>query len=347
MRGRLLPLVEGPPGRSQQGERISARRGPGRPTSPSIASWAVRAAIRRASACGEPRRATTASSVSSPGRVAAASISAMPMGEQVGLAPQFASARPPVGQLVGCGPPRPERRARTRSVSMPAKRSSAPRCSAGRVSRTWSDWPWTATSRSASSPSTPTGVAAPPTYARERPAELTVRRSTSPVPSSRSPPAATTRWTAGEDGGSSSRPSTLSLVRARTDPGGIGPSAEQQQQAGDHHRLARARLAGDHGEPRAEGQHGLVDDPEPADVQLLEHGQPILSTPLESVPGEASRRLRTGSWNLLTSRSAKFQRVGADDAYRGGAAAHLDPSTGRAPRSSGARRSSAPPHGPG
>ena len=62
------------------------------------------------------------------------------------------------------------------------------------------------------------------------------------------------------------------LVGARADAGGVGPAAEQQPQPGDHHRLARTGLAGDHGEARRKLQDGLVDDAEPLDADLLDSG---------------------------------------------------------------------------
>jgi hypothetical protein len=59
-------------------------------------------------------------------------------------------------------------------------------------------------------------------------------------------------------------------------PGGVGPAAEQQVQTGDDHRLAGSGLAGDHGQPGAQVEGGVVDHAETADAHLLEHGpQPI------------------------------------------------------------------------
>ena len=98
------------------------------------------------------------------------------------------------------------------------------------------------------------------------------------------------------------------LLRTDADPCRVSPTAEQQQEAGHHHGLARAGLAGDDGESRAERQDGIVDDAEAADVQFVQHGDqsPGFEPGSDSLDGAASRKLRTGSWNFVTSRSAKF-----------------------------------------
>jgi hypothetical protein len=52
---------------------------------------------------------------------------------------------------------------------------------------------------------------------------------------------------------------------------GLTPSATDEPQRGDHHRLARAGLSGHHGEARVRLDHGLVDHPEVHNAQLLQH----------------------------------------------------------------------------
>jgi hypothetical protein len=52
---------------------------------------------------------------------------------------------------------------------------------------------------------------------------------------------------------------------------GVGATAEQQPERGHQHGLAGAGLAGDHGQAGAELQHRLVDHPERADPDLLDH----------------------------------------------------------------------------
>ncbi len=52
-------------------------------------------------------------------------------------------------------------------------------------------------------------------------------------------------------------------------PRGIGPAAEQQAQAGHHHRLSGAGLARDDIHPPGQRQRRVLDDAEPGDAQLL------------------------------------------------------------------------------
>ena len=59
--------------------------------------------------------------------------------------------------------------------------------------------------------------------------------------------------------------------RTTAHPGRVGAVAEQQQQAGDDHGLARTGLAGHDGQPVVEGQDGVVDDAEASDAELFEH----------------------------------------------------------------------------
>src|SRR5205823_4809157 len=93
------------------------------------------------------------------------------------------------------------------------------------------------------------------------------------------------------------------LLGARPHPGRVGPAAEEQQQAGDDHRLAGSGLAGHDRQARTQRQDRLLDDAEPADPQLVEHQ---MTSESSTGGGDASRRLRTGSWNFDTRRSAKF-----------------------------------------
>jgi hypothetical protein len=51
----------------------------------------------------------------------------------------------------------------------------------------------------------------------------------------------------------------------------VGPAAEEQAQAGDHHGLAGAGLTRDHGEAGPEGKGGVGDDAETGDADLVQH----------------------------------------------------------------------------
>ena len=64
-------------------------------------------------------------------------------------------------------------------------------------------------------------------------------------------------------------------VGAGAHEAGVAAPAEQQAEPGDDHGLARAGLAGEHGEPGVERQHRLVDDPEVADADLLDHARRV------------------------------------------------------------------------
>ena len=55
------------------------------------------------------------------------------------------------------------------------------------------------------------------------------------------------------------------------DPTAVGPAAEEQAEAGDHHRLTGAGLARDHGEAGPEGKGGVGDDAETGDAELVQH----------------------------------------------------------------------------
>lgn len=54
-------------------------------------------------------------------------------------------------------------------------------------------------------------------------------------------------------------------------PGDVGTTTTEQVQPGDHHRLARPGLPGDHGEPGVQVERGLVDHTEALDAHLGEH----------------------------------------------------------------------------
>ena len=55
------------------------------------------------------------------------------------------------------------------------------------------------------------------------------------------------------------------------DPPGVGPAAEEQAEAGDHHRLARTGLAGDDVHAAGQRQRGVLDDAQSGDAQLFQH----------------------------------------------------------------------------
>ena len=79
---------------------------------------------------------------------------------------------------------------------------------------------------------------------------------------------------------------------------GLGPTAEQEADRLDQHRLAGAGLAGERGEPGAEHEPGAVDDAEVAYRQLRQHragpvtGHPVRTSPSAS-PGSSGRRRST------------------------------------------------------
>ena len=115
----------------------------------------------------------------------------------------------PVGQAVLGRPPRPKPRGVRRDVDAPANRSRAPRCSAGRVSRIWSDWPCTANREVAD--------VAEHRHGHRRPAGEPARASACAdrasqhqvLSASSSPPASSTRCAATDCGSRSSRPSMI------------------------------------------------------------------------------------------------------------------------------------------
>ena len=65
------------------------------------------------------------------------------------------------------------------------------------------------------------------------------------------------------------------LVGAASHQGGVSALAEEQAQPGHDHGLARARLPGQHVEAGAQVQHGVMDDADPADPHLAEHGSTL------------------------------------------------------------------------
>ena len=60
-------------------------------------------------------------------------------------------------------------------------------------------------------------------------------------------------------------------ARLGTDPPGVGPAAEEQAEAGHHHRLARTGLAGDDVHAAGQRQRGVLDDAQSGDAQLFQH----------------------------------------------------------------------------
>ena len=54
-------------------------------------------------------------------------------------------------------------------------------------------------------------------------------------------------------------------------PPGVGPAAEEQAEAGHHHRLARTGLAGDDVHAAGQRQRGVLDDAQSRDAQLFQH----------------------------------------------------------------------------
>ena len=67
-----------------------------------------------------------------------------------------------------------------------------------------------------------------------------------------------------------------------------GASAQEQLERGHDHRLAGTRLTGHDGQAGCEHQRGVVDDPEPTDVQLLDHPR-LTIRPSSLHPGLAQR----------------------------------------------------------
>ena len=79
---------------------------------------------------------------------------------------------------------------------------------------------------------------------------------------------------------------------------GVGATAQQQAERGDQHGLAGAGLTGDHGQPVAELEHGLVDDAQGADPDLLDH-RAAVTGPRSASAGRrsrASRRRAVRTW---------------------------------------------------
>ena len=59
---------------------------------------------------------------------------------------------------------------------------------------------------------------------------------------------------------------------------GVGALTEQQAEPRHDHRLAGSGLAGEHVEPRAQLEQGVVDDADTADPHLAEHGTTLGSS---------------------------------------------------------------------
>ncbi len=127
------------------------------------------------------------------------------------------------------------------------------------------------------------------------------------------------------------RPAGAAAYQAR-----VGAAAEQQAEAGHHHGLAGAGLAGDDGEPRCQFDHGVLDDTKISYPHLVQHGDDLTrfrprratsgnpAPSSSSVPGlvrrlpRCSLRHRAQPQEVLRER-ADGQRVG-DGADAGGAA---------------------------
>ena len=91
--------------------------------------------------------------------------------------------------------------------------------------------------------------------------------------------------------------------RPGPNPGRVGPCAAEQMQSGHHHRLARAGLAGQHGQPAVEFGGRRADRAQRLDADLGEH-----YCPRQPVTG--SRNLRTRrSVNGALSRRTHFSGV--------------------------------------
>ena len=109
----------------------------------------------------------------------------------------------------------------------------------------------------------------PFTYARVRPSELTRRAitSSSASPASRSPSSSRSARREVE------RTLDVRLGCARPDDARARLAAEQQVERMRQHRLAGARLAGEHVEPGREAQLGPLDQQEVLDAQLVQHAR--------------------------------------------------------------------------
>ncbi len=76
--------------------------------------------------------------------------------------------------------------------------------------------------------------------------------------------------------------------------GGVGASAQDQREATEHHRLARAGLARDRGQPGRERHLGPLDHAEVLDPQLLDHPSAAGSSaqPFQPATGSENRDTR-------------------------------------------------------
>ncbi len=98
--------------------------------------------------------------------------------------------------------------------------------------------------------------------------------------------------------------------------GRVGATAEQQAEAGDDHRLARAGLAGHRGETGRQLDHRVVDDPERPYPHLLKHGTTIprfhrcdVTSPVESFPNAcAIGRAPSGAPHASPTPAARTSR---------------------------------------
>ena len=111
------------------------------------------------------------------------------------------------------------------------------------------------------------------------------------------------------------RPSTTARSAPGPDPGGVGAGTAEQVQAGDHHRLAGAGLAGQHGQPAVELGGRGADRAQRLDTDLGEH-----YCPRHPVTGSRNLRTRRSVNGALSSRthfSGVPQRVTSQPAARG------------------------------
>ena len=173
----------------------------------------------------------------------------------------------------------------------------------------------------------PTGTAAPPRLARERPSAETVRARIT-ASSSRSAPASSSRLATSADGSSWTRP----LIRARLVPVRTTPASERapssRPERGDDHGLAGSGLASHRVEARSELEARLVDHPQGVDRELLKHRQDHWSQAVAGRP-LAPRQPETGRSNLATRRSVNGASCRRASRTGRAPAAYLDPGTRR------------------
>ena len=181
----------------------------------------------------------------------------------------------------------------------------------------------------------------PPTCARDRPSTVTVRLSSTEPSSSISAPASVIRAaTASAERPGQPQPALDHRpARVGAHPAGVGPAAEQQPEAGHHHRLAGAGLTGDDVHARRQRQRRVVDDAQPGDAQLLQHRARQYRWHTDNCPPARPgprldqrrfpRQPSTGRANLATSGSVNGRGAQPDQPHRQLAAPHRDLRAGR------------------